>query len=100
MQPDWENYEGHPEIGPLIEQYRDAQRQLEWVKQDLRTHRNIDDVMLLSATHAELKRTIEGLVRVEEIERASQRRDSLWLLVTAAAVIVGLANVLVATGIF
>ena len=95
----WENYDTHPEIGPLIEEYRHQMRELEYVKQDLRTHDNIDEIMQVSYEAAEIKRQIEGLVRLQEQREARERRDSLWLMVTGLAVAVGFANVLVGMGL-
>lgn len=96
----WEKYDTHPEIGPLIEEYRQSVRELEWLKQDLRTRDNIDDIMRFSYDHAELKRRIEGLVDREEVSEADRRRDTIWIAVSVAAALVGLVNVAATLGFF
>ena len=95
----WENYDCHPEIGPLIEEYRHQMRALEYVKRDLRTQDNIDAIMELSFEAAEIKREIQGLVEIEAAVEADRRRDSLWMAVTVAAIAVGAVNVLIGLGI-
>jgi hypothetical protein len=96
----WENYDCHPEIGPLIEEYRHQLRAIEYVKRDLRTQDNIDSIMELSYEAAEIKRQIQGLVEQEQAVVAQQRRDTLWLQVTCIAIGVGVLNALIALGIF
>ncbi len=96
----WENYDCHPEIGPLIEEYRHQLRTIEHVKRDLRTQDNIDAIMQLSYEAAEIKRQIQGLMEREEAFIAAERRDSLWLQVTLIAIGVGVLNALIALGLF
>ncbi len=96
LNPHWDKYDCHPEIGPLIEEYRHSVREIEYLKQDLRTRDNMDGIVEASYESAELKRHIEGLVDVEETSVAARRRDTAWLFLTAIAAVVGLANVLIA----
>lgn len=96
----WENYDCHPEIGPKIEEYRAYMRDLEFVKQGLRTRDNIEEIMEMSYEAAEIKRSIDGLVDLQEQEIAARNRDTLWLYATGIALGVGVANVLIALGVF
>lgn len=95
----WEKYDCHPEIGPLIEEYRDSVRTIEYLKRDLRTNGNIDDIVQMSYGQAELKRQITGLVDQEEAELFERRKDSAWLALTVIAVLVGVANVVLGFGL-
>lgn len=99
MSPKWHKYDEHPEIGPLIHEYRRSLGELEWLKSDLRTTRNIDDIVEFSHEQAEMKRTIDGMVRLEEEELFRERKDSAWMAVTVLAALVGLFNVFVAFGL-
>ena len=96
----WENFDCDPEIGPLIEEYRHQLRELEYVKQGLRTQDNIDAIMQLSYEAAEIKRQIQGLMDIENAYAAEKSRDTLWLVVTVAAGVVGLVNICIALGLF
>lgn len=100
MVREWEKYDSHPQIGPLIEEYRYVQGEMETLKNGLRTQDNIDDIMRMSYDQAGLKREIDGLVGVEEASLLAQRRDTLWLAVTVIATVVGASNLLIALGVF
>jgi hypothetical protein len=100
MDAQWEKYDCHPEIGPLIEDYRQSVRQLEYIKRDLRTRHNIDTLITASDAQAELVRHIKGLVWLEEAALARDRRDTAWLYLSSAAAVLGFLNLLVAFGIF
>ncbi len=95
----WEKYDCHPEIGPLIEEYRDSVRMIEYLKRDLRTNGNIDDIVQMSYGQTELKRQITGLVDQEETERFERRKDSAWLALTVIAILVGVANIVLGFGL-
>ncbi len=90
---DWDAYDCHPVIGPLIEEYRQHIREMEYVKNGLRTEDNIHEVMQMSAEAAEIKREIHGLMQIEEQARANRQRDTVWLFTTAAAIAVGILNI-------
>jgi hypothetical protein len=100
MTETWEKYDCHPEIGPLIEEYRYQLRDIELVKRGLRTQDNIASIMRLSREAAETKREILGLMDREEALLADRKRETLWIAVTFAAVIVGIVNGLIALHLF
>ena len=92
----WEKYDNHPAIGPLIEQYRHSTRAVEFLKRDLRTSGNIDEILDASEVQTQLKRQIDGLVDIEEEIDHDRRRDMAWLVVAGIAAITGLINVVIA----
>jgi len=77
MQQNWDQFENYPEIGTLIEQYRASLRELEYLKNDLRTNDNIAAIVEMSHEQAQLKRDIDGLVEIEARYLDEQRRDGL-----------------------
>jgi hypothetical protein len=99
MSPKWQKYDAHPEIGPLIQEYRRSLGHLEWLKSDLRTSTNIEDIVEFSHGQAEIKRAIDGLVRLEEEELLRERKDTAWMAITVLAALVGVFNVFVAFGL-
>jgi hypothetical protein len=96
----WAKYDSHPEIGPLLDSYRESRQELEWVKNGLRTSDNIAEIVEISRVQAEIKRELDYLIQEEESFLRRERRDTVWLRVTIAAALIGAANIAIALFMF